>query len=298
MTTQSTGATPPSVPVSPPATATPSFDRALREISYEILPFRGTEAKVRAHVPTEVRLTVTTTEAKGLEPTLDLAVRLAGAGYSVAPHLAARQVRDDVHLADIVARLADAGVDGVFVVGGDAKTPAGRFTEAAILLEALAAAGHPFRHLGVGGYPEGHAFIDDGTLVEALRRKAPHATHMITQLCFDADTTTAWARTKAASGVSLPVRVGLPGVVSREKLVRIAGGLGLGQSARFLAKQRGFLRRFFTPGGYRPDRLVERLGREIGSPGNPIEGFHLFTFNELEKTEAWRQRLLARTAGA
>lgn len=268
--------------------------QALRGTSYEILPFRNTEAAVLAHVPRDVRLTITTTEAKGLSPTVDLAARLAGHGYSVAPHLAARQVRDDSHLADLMAQLREAGVDGVFVVGGDAPQPAGRFAEAGTLLEALEDAGHSFQHVGIGGYPEGHARIDDDALQRALVAKAPRATHLITQLCFDAATTSAWARRVAQSGIGLPIRVGLPGVVSRKKLVRISAGLGLGQSARFLAKQQSMLWRFFLPGGYRPDRLLDRLARDLGRPGNPIEGFHLFTFNELEKTEVWRRRLLAR----
>ncbi len=50
---------------------------ALRSATYEILPFKSAEEKVLAHVPRDVALTVTTTEAKGLDPTLDLAVRLS-----------------------------------------------------------------------------------------------------------------------------------------------------------------------------------------------------------------------------
>src|SRR3954471_16354186 len=127
--------------------------RALRGASYEVLPFRSTEEKVLADVPRDVALTVTTTEAKGLGPTLELAGRLAGHGYSVAPHLAARLVRDDEHLTDVVAQLREAGVDSAFVVGGAAPEPAGRFTDALGLLEALDELGRPFATVGIGGYP-------------------------------------------------------------------------------------------------------------------------------------------------
>ncbi len=54
---------------------------ALRDATYEVLPFKTAEEKVLADVPTDVALTVTTTEAKGLGPTVDLAVRLTAAGY-------------------------------------------------------------------------------------------------------------------------------------------------------------------------------------------------------------------------
>ncbi|WP_062432513.1 methylenetetrahydrofolate reductase [Herbidospora daliensis] len=251
-------------------------------ISYEILPFRDAEESVLTHVPPAVPLTVTATEAKGLGPTLDLAVRLTGSGYTVSPHLAARLVRDEQELTDIVARLKDGGVDGVFVIGGDAPEPAGRFPDALSLLEALAETGHHFRRVGIGGYPEGHGTIDRELIDRALALKTPHATHVITQMCFDARTTLAWAR-----DVHLPVVVGLPGAVTRQKLIRISAGLGLGRSARFLRKQQNLAWRLLLP-GYRPNRLIAQLAPHVGGL---IAGFHLFTFNELAKTEAWRRSL-------
>jgi len=73
-----------------------------------------------------VRLTVTASPAKGQDATIDLAVKLAGHGYAVAPHLSARQVRDRAHLADIVARCREADISDVFVLGGDPAAPAPR----------------------------------------------------------------------------------------------------------------------------------------------------------------------------
>ncbi|MGY4098827.1 methylenetetrahydrofolate reductase [Nocardia sp. R16R-3T] len=270
--------------------------RALATISYEVLPFKGTEEQILAHVPRGVSLTVTTTEAKGLGPTLDLAVRLSEQGYEVAPHIAARLVRDGEHLDDIAARLSGAGVRGIFVVGGDAREPAGRFTDALSLLEELRTRGHSFDQIGIGGYPEGHGHIADEIIGDALARKAPHATQVITQLCFSAPTTAGWARSLKQSGVELPVRVGIPGAVNRQKLVRISAGLGLGQSARFLQKQQGMFWRFFLPGGYKPNPLIQGLTAHLGLADNNLQGFHVFTFNELEKTEAWRREWLAALA--
>jgi methylenetetrahydrofolate reductase (NADPH) len=272
--------------------------RALRNASYEVLPFKRTEAAVLEHVPPDVALTVTTTEAKGLGPTVDLAVRLSRHGYTAAPHLAARLVRDDAHLTDVVAQLREAGVRSVFVIGGDAAEPAGGFPDALSLLRGLDEIGHPFTTVGIGGYPEGHGHIPDDVVDKALEQKAPHATQVITQLCFDADTTVSWARGIQARGVALPVRVGIPGAVSRQKLVRITAGLGLGQSARFLKKQQSMFWRFFLPGGYSPDRLVRRLTPSFGDPGTNLAGFHVFTFNELEKTQTWRKEWLARLEAA
>lgn len=275
------------------ATGRRALARALTDASYEILPFRNTEEQVLEHVPKDVRLTVTATEAKGLEPTIDLAVRLARHGYRSAPHLVARLVEDAAHLDAIVARLDEAGVDGVFVVGGDADRPTSTYPDALALITALERRGHRFVRVGIGGYPEGHGHIPADVIERAIGEKAPHATLVISQLCFSPATTAAWARSLHRCGTDLPIRVGVPGVVSRQKLVRISAGLGLGQSARFLRKQQNMLWRFFLPGGYRPDRLVTGLAESLERPDNAIKGFHFFTFNELAKTEAWRQARLA-----
>jgi methylenetetrahydrofolate reductase (NADPH) len=272
---------------------------ALRDVSYEVLPFKNTEEKVLAHVPVNVPLTVTTTEAKGLEPTIDLTVRLNRSGYDAAPHLAARLVKDRAHLKDLLDRLREANVTSIFVIGGDSAEPSGEFADAGTLLEAIQDLGFDFRSVGIAGYPEGHAKIDDQQLKQALERKAPYASHVITQLCFDASTTLRWARNTPSLGADLPVRVGIPGAINRQKLIRVSASLGLGQSARFLKKQHNMFWRFFMPGGYSPDRLIEGLAPEFAQPGAAtadtyLAGLHVFTFNELESTESWRQAWLQR----
>jgi methylenetetrahydrofolate reductase (NADPH) len=277
---------------SPPVLS--SLVDVLRNATYEVLPFRNTEELVLAHVPSDVAVTVTTTEARGLGRTVALAARLRRHGYRAAPHLAARLVRDQAHLTDLVAQLRDSGVDSVFVIGGDATEPAGDFPDALSLLNGLQKTGHTFASVGIGGYPEGHGRISDELIDRALEAKAPYATHIITQLCFDAATTVAWARKVRQRGVDLPIRVGVPGAVSRQKLVRVSAGLGLGQSARFLTKQQHLFWRFFQPGGYRPNRLVERLTPAFARPDNGLEGLHVFTFNDLDRVESWRQGWLAR----
>ena len=115
----------------------------LQRPRYEVFPATSTEETVLEWVPTDLTVTVTASPAKGLDPTLDLTERLAARGYRVVPHLSARLVRDDAHLADIVARLTACGVDDVFVPAGDADPPAGRFDSALALLDRLADDGPP-----------------------------------------------------------------------------------------------------------------------------------------------------------
>ena len=285
-------------PTAPPAvsasSATEAVRRALRSAGYEVLPLRGAEDKVLAGVPRDVPLSITMTATKGLDATIELAERLARHGYRVTPHIAARMVRDGEHLSDIVDRLAASRIDSIFAVAGDVPTAAGSFSDSIALLDTLAVTGHHFTRIGIGGYPEGHGAFSAAAIETALDRKAPLADYIVTQMCFRGDTTAAWAHGLRRRGNTQPVYAGLPGAVTRQKLVRISTSLGLGPSARYLLKQNNLLLRFFLPGGYRPDRLVTGLGASLAGPAPAVAGLHFFTFNELARTEAWRQGWLLR----
>ncbi|MEE6170272.1 MULTISPECIES: methylenetetrahydrofolate reductase [unclassified Mycolicibacterium] len=268
----------------------------LRNVSYEIMPFKDTEDNVLEHVPRDVALTVTVAQAKGIDVTVDLAGRLAQHGYRVAPHLAARAVKDKSHASDLLAELTAVGISEVFIVGGDIPSPAGEFTAAINLLEIVHETGN-FHRVGFGGYPEGHATISEVALQTALKQKAPLASHVITQICFDAETTVSWARHVHENHPQLGVVVGVPAPVGRQKLMRISASIGLGQSARFLRKQQALIWRLIQPGGYRPDKLLRTFVPHLGRPDTKIEGIHLFTFNELRLAETWRQESLLKLCG-
>jgi methylenetetrahydrofolate reductase (NADPH) len=256
---------------------------------YEVLPVDGIEEQVLAHVPREVTVTITASPARGLDATLVLAERLAARGVRAVPHLSARLVRDAAHVEEIVARLRAAGVDEVFVPAGDAREP-GAFPDAASLLRAL---GGRFAHVGITGYPESHHLIDDETTIQAMFEKAPMATYIVSQICFDPDTIRTWIARVRARGTDLPIWIGMPGVVDHAKLLRISMRIGLGESARFLRAHRAWLRRLVTR-TFRPDPLLRRLG----DPGPDVAGLHFYTFNELERTERWRRETLARLGAA
>ena len=52
------------------------------------------------------------------------------------------------------------------------------------------------------------------------------------------------------------------------------------------------------PGGYSPDDLIDGLSPSIGDPGNKVHGLHIYTFNEVAKTETWRCEKLERIRAA
>jgi methylenetetrahydrofolate reductase (NADPH) len=256
---------------------------------YEVIPLEGAEESVPEHVPTEVKVTVTTSPRKGLEPTLALAERLSGHGYTVVPHLAARHVRDLGHLREIVERLRSAGATDVLVMAGDAPEPEGPYEGALPLLKALVELGNPFADVGITGYPESHAFISDQATINAMFEKEKYGTYIVSQICFDPEVTAAWVAAVWERGTHLPIYIGIPGPVSRIKLIRISSKIGVGDSIRFIRSHSSWLGHTVR-GDFDPEPLVTGLARSVH--GGNVAGFHVFTFNELEATEAWRQRTL------
>lgn len=258
----------------------------------EVLPTPTILDRVLQHVPTSVTVTVTASPTKSIEDTVDLATRLATQGYDVVPHLAARMVRGRGELEDVVGRLRAHGVSKVFVPAGDAEVPAGDYEGSLDLLRDLTLLGDPFAEVGITGYPESHPFLDDATTTAAMAQKAPHATLVVSNMTFDAGAVGTWLRQLRARGIDLPVRVGVPGPVERTRLLTMGMRIGVGDSLRFLRKQRSVLTRIVSP-GYSLDGFLASVAALAADESLGVEGLHLYTFNQVQVVEAWRREQLA-----
>lgn len=243
-------------------------------------------------LPSRAQVSVTASPASELDDTIDLSQQLAAEGFDVVPHLSARMTLDGPHLAEILERLDKVQIRHAFVVGGDADQR-GDFFDGLQLLEAMSGLGHGLTRIGVACYPEGHASIPGDALWDALEAKQPYADYMITQMCFDPEAIANFIEESRARGIMLPILIGLPGVVPIRKLVTISARIGVGPSMRFLSQHSKLLGQLVRPGGYAPDELIRRLARTIMRPEADIRGFHIYTFNQVETTEAWRRRMLA-----
>jgi methylenetetrahydrofolate reductase (NADPH) len=270
--------------------------RLLATIRYEVLPAPATEAKVVQHLPSDRVVTITCSPSKGLEHTLELTERLAGHGYPVVPHLAARMISGRAELAEIVDRLTGLGVTAVFVPAGDAE-PVGQYRDALAVLIDLAELGSPFDHIGITGYPESHPTIHDDVTIQSMWDKRLHATHIVSNLTFSAPVVRDWITRMRARGVTVPVLLGVPGPVERSKLLAMATKIGVGESTRFLAKNKGLFARLAAPGGFTGERFVLDCARALRSPETAVAGLHVYTFNQIAETEAWRADLRRRLAG-
>jgi len=274
-----------------PADDAPTVAGLLARARLEIIPLRS-GAEEWPFLPPAGVVTITCSPTRGVDATLDLAEHLRGRGLKTTPHLAARTVRSRAHLEEVLARVQQAGIEDVFVIGGDGREAAGPYESAGQLLTAMAEVGHRIPNVGIGGYPDTHPFIDRERLTEALLQKQPMATYLVTQMCFDAGTIAAWLGDVRGRGVTLPAYVGIPGVLKRRKLLEISLRVGVGDSARYITKHAGIVARLIRRGDYRPDPLLVSLAGVVADPANGLAGFHLNTFNQIRATERWRQETL------
>lgn len=270
----------------------------LQSARYEILPTKSIANEVVEHVPLGRTITITASVNLGLDATLNVAETLQGMGYGAVPHLAARMVRDRAELEEITARLTAAGVDSIFVPAGDQTPAAGPYASSLDLLRDLHAIGATFRHIGVAGYPESHPMIHDDVTIQAMWDKRDYATHVVSNLCFDPTVLSSWVHRIRARGTTMPLLIGMAGRVERAKLLAMASKIGVGESTRFLSKNKSTFARIAAPGGYNPQRFIERMVPVMAQPQAVVEGLHVYTFNQVAATEHWRQSWLARLQGA
>src|SRR6202166_2446171 len=270
----------------------------LRAPRYEVLPTEDVEGLVTTHVPTDVTITITASPRRGMAATINLAERLSRQGYSVVPHLSGRLIRDAFHLREVLDAIKQMGVRDVFVIAGDAREPAGDFPDSVSLLEAMMRTGHDLGDIGVSGYPESHSFIDDDMTIQAMWDKRRIATYIVSNLCFDPRVVKQWVGRVRRRKVELPVYIGMAGLAQPAELLRISTRIGVVDSARFLRGHSNWFLRMMQPGGYSPERFVKGLLPDIAAPDRNVAGLHVFTFNEIEPTERWRQETLARLEAA
>ena len=262
---------------------------------FELIPLKSVDAGIDA-LPPNSPVSVTASPVKGLDATMELTDRIRSLGHRPIPHIAARLVESQDHVAQIAKWMKTEGYQTLFCVAGDAEEPAGPYEGAHSFLNDLFAQDHGLTTVGITAYPDGHALISNEILHEQLHAKQALLAEAgvngwaSTQMCFDTDLIADWLRNERAEGFELPIHLGIPGVVDRAKLMTMGVRLGVGASLRFLKKNKAAVTKLLAPGAYDPDDILEPLTASLDALG--IKGLHVFTFNQVEATEAWRQSVL------
>jgi methylenetetrahydrofolate reductase (NADPH) len=276
---------------------TEGVERLLANPKFELMPFDSFGEQIE-YLPDGAQIAITASPTLGIDATVEWTEKAAAMGYDVVPHVAARYIEGEEHLDEIARRITDAGVTNIFVPGGERDEPAGPYESAYDLLVALDDLGYEFDRVGITGYPEGHHFVDDETMADAMAKKEPYADYIVTQICYNPEAVIDWVEEIRARGVTLPVEVGIPGVMKYQRLLSISQKVGVGDSIGFLRKTTGvldFVRQLIgSRGKYTPDKLIDGLSPYTDDPDYGIEGVHIYTFNQVPDTESWRHERLGR----
>lgn len=235
------------------------------------------------------------------EVMVDACVRYARAGFRPVPHLVARNIDGPERLDRLLAQLGtDAGVERVFVLGGDREEPAGPFREALDLLDTGALPRHGIRRIALATFPEGHPAIPPDRLERALDAKLAAAARdgldvlLVSQFLFEARPLLDHTRRLRARGIEAPLRVGVAGPADAETLLRFGEELGVGASRRTVEARAATAES--GEGEQTPGALM-RAVRDAGvaDPALGIEGFHFFAFGDTADTIHWARSAAAPT---
>jgi methylenetetrahydrofolate reductase (NADPH) len=271
------------------AEAAAALARVLEDPTFELIPLKNVREQAAA-LPRGATVSVTASPGKTIEATVELAIELEATGLRAIPHLSARMIHDRAHLATLLDRLEEARIDRAFVVGGDADEP-GEFLDGLSLLRAMAEMGRLPNDVGCPCYPQGHPDIPDEALAQALRDKAEYVRYMTTQLCFDPKAIARFVADRRAEGNTLAVKLGIPGVAEIPKLLSISARIGVKDASKFVLRNYRFVGQLLRSGGiYKPSGLMRHLAPLIADPAADVLGLHIYTFNNVAATLAWRDR--------
>ncbi|NNE13296.1 MAG: hypothetical protein HKN41_13730 [Ilumatobacter sp.] len=269
--------------------------KLVADLHYEIVPMKSIEQAI-VDLPPNAAVSVTCSPVQGIEATQDYTERLIGLGHRPIPHIAARLVEGPEHAGKLAGWVREHDLRDVFVIAGDAPEPAGPYEGALAFMHDFLDAEPGVSNLGITGYPDGHAFVESDEVRSHIRAKqalladAGIGGWISTQMCFDEDTIRAWIETERSDGITLPIRLGVPGVVDRTRLMSMGTRLGIGTSLRYLSKNRSTVMHLMAPGGFDPTDMVVAFAADAEQLG--IETLHSFTFNAVADTRAWQEAIM------
>jgi methylenetetrahydrofolate reductase (NADPH) len=256
----------------------------------------------RASIPPGTRVNVTFLAHEDLATRVAAARRVRQLGFVPVPHISARRIGSERELEEFLAALQAAGAaSDLFVVAGDPARAAGPYPDALSLIRSGKLERFGARRVSVAGYPEGHPDIAGDVLWTALADKAAHLHHLqladsvITQFGFDAAAVLDWTGQLRQRGITLPVRIGVPGPAGVRRLLGYARRFGVGTSAGIARKYGLSLTSLASTAG--PDRFLRDLGARYRPDRHGRVKLHFYPFGGLAATAQWIDQFCRQAEG-
>ncbi len=265
--------------------------RLMNRYSIEVVPRdqKGVDAACEMLRPkTEVFVASLPNETPA--PTIETCVKLAKAGMTPVPHVAARNIRSEAELEDMIRRCAgEAGCDHALLLGGDRDHAVGPYSEALQLIQTGFLEKYGIRRVALAVHPEGHPRVPESILWPALPAKVKAAKavgltpYLVGQFAFDAGPMVATARRLRAEGITEPFRIGVAGPAQRTTLIKYALMCGVGPSLRALKERQELAKNVVT--GETPEALLREVAQaQADEPSLGIDSVHFFTFASIRKS--------------
>jgi methylenetetrahydrofolate reductase (NADPH) len=246
----------------------------------------------RAVLPPGTRFHMAFVDSEDLATRMRTTRAVMQSGFVPVPVISARRLRSEEMLWQYLAELRAAGASGrVAVVGGDPPRPYGPYADAASVIASGALEQHGVREVSVAGHPGGHPAVTDAVLWQAIAAKTAALAQrglkagVITQFGFDAVQVLGWLADLRARGLTVPVRVGVPGPATARTLLAAASKCDVSVSAP-VAKEYGFSLDDRT-GTAAPDRFIRGLAAGYDGRLHGEVKLHFSTFSGVAATAEW-----------
>jgi methylenetetrahydrofolate reductase (NADPH) len=248
--------------------------------------------RARSVIPPGTRVHMGFLDSEDQETRLATARAVRGLGFVPVPLIAARRLESEVMLRGFLAGLRAAGAsESVQVVAGDPAQPRGPYADSASVIGSGLLEEYGVRQVSVAGHPGGHPAVADDVLWSALAGKTAAlarrglAGGVSTQFGFDADVVLAWLAELRTRGISLPVRVGVPGPTGVRRLLAYASWCGVSVNEG-VAREYGFS--LTDPSGTAgPDRFIRALASGYDARRHGEAKLHFYPFGGIAATAAW-----------
>ena len=280
------------------ATGAADFTPILTDFSIEVMPRTAEKVEdFRAILPEGTRVYIAHIDGTPIEDMVATAARLNRDGFQVMPHFPARIIADETTLGDWIARYqGEADVRQALLLAGGVTEPKGAFDNSMQLLETGLFDRAGFTRLHVAGHPEGNRDIDpEGGSVNvesALKWKSDFAKRtdaqmaIVTQFAFESDPIIAWANAVQASGIDLPIHLGIAGPAKLQTMIKFAIACGVGPSLRVLQRRAMDVTKLVLP--YEPDEIVgDMQAHKASHPDFAVTRLHFFPLGGIKATADW-----------
>jgi len=273
--------------------ASATLSSAVRGFSIESVPQDADRiTDFRDHVPIGTRIYIAWPPKATPEAMVAAAHKIRAQGMVPVPHIAARRVPSEDFLRAFLGDLVDqAQVSEVLVIGGDPATAEGPYPDTASLLRSGVLGEFGIEKVGVAAHPEGHPVMSEEGAREALAanlaaaREGGLSVEAVSQFVLDPRAIDAWHESVYRSvAKGAPLQIGVPGLVSGTRLLKIANACGIGESIGLLRKN-GLRIAKTAIGNSSTQTLVEGLA-PLANRTDDV-GFHFYTFGNFEQTAAW-----------